>query len=67
MEDDEAEDGHAGPDHEAGGFAGLNGAFVGVFRTSGAIFASEEDGEPDVEDEGGEEAEAGNPDAGSVE
>ncbi len=40
---------------------------MGVFRASGFVLFGEENGEPDVDDEAGEEPETGNPDSGAVE
>ena len=40
---------------------------MGILGAGGFVFLGEEDGEPDVEDEAGEKANTGDPDAGSVE
>ena len=45
----------------------MDGGFVLVLGLCGAILSGEEDGEPYVEDEADEEADAGDPDSGAVE
>jgi len=66
VEDDEGEDGESAPDHDAGGFGGLDGGVVGVFRACCFVLFGEENGEEDVRDEADKKANAGDPDSHAV-
>ena len=67
MEDDESENGQAAPDHDAGRLGCLDGGVVGILGSGRLILLRQEDGEPNVDDEAGEEADAGNPNPHAVE
>ena len=67
VEDDEGEDGEAGPDHDPRGLRCLDRGLVGVFLFArGLVFPGQEDGGPDMQDENDKEPGARDPDQCAV-
>jgi len=65
VKNDEGQDGESGPDHDARGLGGLDGGLVGVFGASGFVFLRK-NRKPDVSYEADQEANAGDPNSGSM-
>lgn len=66
VEDDEGEHGESGPNHDGGGFAGSLGCFMSVSGAGCFILSHQGNGGDDVQDQRGEQNEAGNPNNGAM-